>query len=174
MDPSTISRELRLGRDADLTQRRWIVGLSLFGAAIGGVVGAYQTGILRTLPDPPVGPFDSARVDASDYGYKRFETPDGLLMTATFAMTAILAAAGGRNRPARHPLLPILTAGKTIYDAFTAVKLAREEWAGNKALCAYCQAATLTSFAAVALALPEAGRALRQVAGRIRQRDQLS
>jgi len=36
-----------------------------------------------------------------------------------------------------------------------------EEWKDNRALCAYCQAATLVSLASFVLALPEAGRALR-------------
>lgn len=166
MDPNLLSRELRLTQSPDMSHRRWIIGLSLVGAAIGGIVGAYQTGILRDLPDPPVGPFDSARVDASAYGYKRLQTPDGLLMTATFALTAILAAAGGRNRSSSHPLIPLAMAGKTIYDLFTALKLAREEWAENKALCAYCQVATLTSLVSAALALPEAGRAAARLFGR--------
>lgn len=67
MEPTRLSRELRRGRSDDLARRRGIIALSLLGAAIGGVVGAYQTGLLRHLPDPPVGPFDSDRVDASDY-----------------------------------------------------------------------------------------------------------
>jgi hypothetical protein len=48
----------------------------------------------------------------------------------------------------------------------TTVKLAREEWSENRAFCAYCQAATLASFASVAFALPEAGKAARHLLGR--------
>ena len=165
MDPTRLSRELRLGRGPDLARRRWIVGLSLFGAAMGGVVGAYQMGMVRRLPDPPVGPFDASKVDASDYAYRRMDTPDGLLMLGTYAVTAALAGAGGERRAEEAPHLPLLMAGKAAYDVATAAELAREEWGGNRALCAYCQAATVASLAAAALALPEALRAAQSLAG---------
>ena len=161
MQPRQLSRELRHGGSDHLQRRRWIVGLSLAGAAIGGIVGAYQMGMVRHLPDPPRGRFDSDRVDASDYAYKRFDTPDGLLMTTTFGVTAALAAAGGERRAEDRPLLPIAMAAKTLYDAYTALQLAREEWDENRAFCAYCQAATVTTLAAAALALPEAVQAAR-------------
>jgi hypothetical protein len=161
--PTTLSRELRHGRDPDLVRRRWVVGLSLFGAAMGGVVGAYQMGLVRRLPDPPAGPFDSGRVDASDYAYKRFDAPDGLIMVLTYAASALLAGAGGADRARDTPWLPLVSAAKAAYDVQTAAKLAREEWDGNEALCAYCQAATLLTLANAALALPEAGEAVRHL-----------
>ena len=43
----------------------------------------------------------------------------------------------------------------------TNLKLAQEEWADDKALCAYCQAASVTSMVSLVLALPEASRGLR-------------
>jgi hypothetical protein len=101
--PSELSRDLRQRTDPDLRRRRWLVGLSLLGVAIGQVVTLYQTGIIRRLPDPPVGPFDSERVNASDYAYKRLQMPDAVLMIATYAVTAALAAAGGRNRAEEQP-----------------------------------------------------------------------
>jgi uncharacterized membrane protein len=159
--PTELSRDLRRCTDPDLRRRRWLVGLSLFGVAIGQVVTLYQTGILRRLPDPPVGPFDSERVNASDYAYKRLQLPDAVLMVATYAVTAALAAAGGRDRAERSPALPLAMAAKTGWDSYTCLKLAQEEWAENRALCAYCQVATLASLASLALSLPEARRALR-------------
>ena len=164
MNPTRLSRELRTARTPDLRRRRAQVGLNLACAAIGGVVAAYQTGLIRHLPDPPVGPFDSSRVDASDYAYKRAETPDGLLMVLTYAASAALAGAGGKDRARDKPWLPILAAAKSAYDARTAAMLAREEWAENEALCAYCQAASLLTLVSAALALPEAARAIRSLA----------
>lgn len=165
MDPTRLSHELRTRQDPDLRRRRWIVGLSLANAAIGGIVASYQMGMVKHLPDPPVGPFDTDRVDASSYGYKRLDTPDGLLMTATFAVTAILAGAGGADRARDNPALPIAMAGKTLYDSVTTIKLAREEWAENKALCAYCSLATVLTFAIAGLAMPEAFSAAQTFAG---------
>lgn len=164
MEPRALSRYLREGDDAELTRRRWVVGLSMLGVAAGQVVSLYQTGIVKHLPDPP-GPFDSDRVDASEYAYKRADSPDGLAMTVSYALTALLAGTGGPDRPRTHPLLPMVMAAKTLYDTGLAVELGREEWNDNKALCAYCQAATLASAASLALALPEAIRAAKTYFG---------
>ena len=165
MHPRQLSRELREGTGDDLARRRWTVGLSLFGAAMGGVVSLYQMGVLRRLPDLPFEPFDATKVDAADYAYSRLDTPDGPLMVANYALTAILASAGGANRARTSPSLPLALAAKTLLDAASALRLAREEWAETRALCGYCQAATLASLASVALALPEAARAARTLAG---------
>lgn len=159
MNPTQLSRELRESRDPQMTKRRWIVGLSLLGAAMGQVVSLYQTGIIRELPDPPVGPFDSARVDASDYAYKRVDTPDALLMVVSYGITAWLAGAGGVSRSEQQPWLPLAMGAKIAGDVVTAVQLGREEWAENKALCFYCQVATVCSIASLALAAPEMSRA---------------
>ena len=78
MNPTQLSHELRKARTPDLKRRRWIVGLSLLGAAMGQVVSLYQMGIVKRLPDPPRGPFNATKVDASDYAYSRFRSPDGL------------------------------------------------------------------------------------------------
>ncbi|CCG05585.1 vitamin K epoxide reductase family protein [Blastococcus saxobsidens] len=161
--PAQLSRYLRTGSDPDLGRRRWLVGLSLAGVTIGQVVGAYQVGLLRHLPDPPVGPFDSDRVDASEYAYERASTPDGLIMIVTYAFTAWLAGAGGANRAQHRPILPLLMAAKVASDVAIDVKLAREEWQENKAFCAWCQTATALSGVSLALALPEARRAWRQL-----------
>jgi len=140
-----------------------VVGLSWVGATAGMIVGLYQMGVFKRLPDLPVGPFDATKVDASDYGYKRLQTPDGLLMVASYAVTAILAGAGGRDRARTHPGLPAALAAKTVYDLIVALKLAREEWHENRALCGYCQAATVASLASVGLAMPEALQVVHQL-----------
>lgn len=164
--PAQLSRELREGHSEDLTRRRWMVGLSLLGVAMGQIVSLYQMGIVKHLPDPPVGPFDSDKVDASDYAYKRLATPDALIMVTNYGLTAWLAGAGDLNRAQSAPWLPIATALKALGDAGTALELGREEWQDNKALCVYCQVATLVSLATVALAVPEALKAYRAWRGR--------
>lgn len=164
--PRELSRDLRLRTTPDLRRRRWVVGLSLLGVAMGQIVALFQTGIVRHLPDPPVGPFDSDRVDASDYAYKRLQMPDAILMIGTYAVTAGLAAAGGRDRAETAPLLPVAMAAKTVFDTATNLKLAREEWGENQALCTYCQVATVVSLVSVVLALPEAAHGARRLLGR--------
>lgn len=159
--PRQLSLELREGEGDELYRRRWIVGLSFIGAAMGQIVSLYQMGILRHLPDLPTRYTDASRVDASDYAYKRFATPDGLMMLATYAVTAILAGVAGRDRSREQPLLSLALGAKTVYDAALCLKLAREEWRENKAVCSYCQTASLVSLASVALAAPEVVRAAR-------------
>jgi uncharacterized membrane protein len=162
--PRELSRELREETSGDLARRRWTIGLSFAGSAIGMVVGAYQTGILKRLPDILPGRiFDAEKVDASDYAYERMQMPDGPLMAITYGITAALAAAGGKDRARQNPALPIAASAKAGYDLVTCVRLAREEWRENKALCSWCQIATLVSAATLALTLPEAVRAGREL-----------
>ena len=162
LEPAQLSRELREGTSPELTRRRWTVGLSFAGSAIGMLVGAYQTGMLKRLPDVLPGRlFDAEKVDGSDYAYKRMQTPDALLMAVTYGITAALAGAGGGDRARQTPALPIAAAAKAGYDLVTAVRLGREEWAENKALCSWCQLATLISAVTAALTIPEALRAAK-------------
>ena len=164
--PSALSRQLRLGDTPDLGRRRKVLGLSAVGAAAGILVGLYQTGVVKHLPDPPFGPFDSDRVDASDYAYKRARTPDGLAMLVTYGVTMLLAGAGGEDRARKLPWLPLALAAKVASDVATNLTLAKEEWAENGALCAYCQAANLASLASLPLVLPEARKALHHLLDR--------
>lgn len=151
-----LSNELRNGESADLTRRRWIIGLSMVGSTMAQVVSMYQTGIIKELPDPPLPFFDSDRVDASNYAYSRLDTPDGFMMLANYAITGWLAGAGGKDRAKENPILPIAMAGKTLLDTVTSLELAREEWSENKAFCAYCQVATACSALSFLLSIPEA------------------
>jgi uncharacterized membrane protein len=166
MNPTQLSYELRNGKSADLTRRRWIIGLSILGVAAGQIVSLYQTGIIKHLPDPPIGPFDSDKVDASDYGYKRLDTPDALPMMVTYGLTACLAGAGGIRRASQQPLLPVAMGLKTLFDVANTLFLGREEWKENKALCFYCQVATVASIASLALAVPEAVKGAKQLLGK--------
>lgn len=161
--PQQLSHELRETTDPDLQRRRWIVGLSFAGILVGKMVALYQFGMIRRLPDLPLPKVDSNKVDAAPYAYRRFSTPDAFMMIVNYALTACLTAAGGRDRAKQAPILSIVTGLKTLSDAATTAELGREEWKENKALCAYCQVATLCSFASVALALPEMWKAVRNL-----------
>ncbi|MBC6610060.1 vitamin K epoxide reductase [Hymenobacter sp. BT507] len=166
MNPTQLSHELRNGQSPDLKRRRWIIGLSMVTVAAGQMVTLYQTGIIKHLPDPPLDVFDSDKVDASDYGYKRLDTPDAGPMMITGALTATLAAAGGMERATTMPWLPVAMGVKTVVDAVTNITLGREEWKENKALCFYCQASTVAALATVALAAPEVIKAVKNLLGR--------
>jgi hypothetical protein len=67
--------------------------------------------------------------------------PDAAMMIMTYATTAALASAGGAERATRQPALPLAFAAKAWYDFAPAC--GQEEWADNKALCSWCQLATM-------------------------------
>lgn len=166
MDPIQLSEELRKGQNPHMTRRRWIIGLSMLGGSMGQLVTLYQTGIINHLPDPPGQEiFDADRVDASNYAYSRFNSPDGPLMAINYGITAWLASAGGIDRARRNPLLPIAMGIKLVLDGVVSLELAREEWSENKAFCEYCQIATLGSIASIVLAAPEVLDAVRTLFG---------
>lgn len=161
LEPSRLSRELREGTGPELRNRRIGVGLSLAGAVIGGVVGAYQMGLIKRLPDILPGKvWDAEKVDASDYAYQNLQQPDGPMMLVNYGLTAMTIAAGGEDRAAQNPALPLVASGKAAFDLALCGALAVEEWRENKALCSWCQVATILSAATLAVTLPEAARAL--------------
>ncbi|KYC37256.1 vitamin K epoxide reductase [Scytonema hofmannii PCC 7110] len=166
MEPTQLSQELREGNNPHMTRRRWIIGLSTLGGSMGQIVSLYQTGIVKHLPDPPVPVFDADRVDASDYAYSRFNSPDGPIMVLNYAITGWLAAAGGLDRARKNPWLPIAMGVKILLDTVVSAELAREEWAENKAFCEYCQVATVASIASLVLAAPEVLAASRVLLSR--------
>jgi len=86
------------------------------------------------------------------------------MMVVSYGITAWLAGAGGKDRAKALPMLPVAMGLKVLGDTLVALELGREEWRENKALCAYCQVATLCSIASAALAFPEVGKAVRTLA----------
>jgi hypothetical protein len=162
LEPAQLSRELREGGGRDLARRRAAIALSFAGAAIGGIVGAYQVGLTKRLPDVlPGAIFDAEKVDASDYAYRTLQQPDAPMMLVTYGLTAMAIAAGGKDRATQNPALPVVAAAKSIFDLVLCLALARDEWRDNKKLCSWCQVATGLSAVTVALTLPEAVKALR-------------
>lgn len=162
LEPPELSRDLREGAGPELKRRRIGIGLSLFGALLAGAVTAYQTGLVKRLPDILPGEvWDAEKVDASDYAYSMLQGPDGPLMLVTYGVTAMALAAGGADRARRNPHLSLLAAGKAAADFATCLIMARKEWRENAKLCSYCQVATAVSGATLALALPEAVSAAR-------------
>ncbi len=161
LSPSQLSRELRRGSGPDLRKRRIGIGLSFAGAVIGGVVGSFQTGIIKRLPDILPGRiFDAEKVDASDYAYDNLQSPDGPMMVVNYGLTAMAIAAGGKDRAEQNPALPVVATGKAAFDLALCGALAVQEWRENRKLCSWCQVATAISAITLALTLPETVRAL--------------
>jgi hypothetical protein len=132
------------------------------------VVGAYQMGLIRHLPEPPLRLFDADEVDAAPQAYSRMSLPmpDAFLGLVSYAVTAGLASAGGADRAGRRGWLPALMGAKVLADAYQAGKLSWEQWALHRRFCFWCLLAAGATFAAVPLALPESWAALKHLLGR--------
>jgi uncharacterized membrane protein len=152
MHPRALSLELRQSRHPILKNRRRIAGLSLTSGASMMLIGLYQLGILRHLPDLPGRWFDAERVDASSEAYARFATPDAFLGLVSYGLTAMLAAAGGvrRSRWIARALF-----AKVLGDSAFALKLTIDQWAKHRAFCVWCLIAAAATFASLPLSTRE-------------------
>ena len=165
MNPEELSEQLREGTGGFLAQRRKIASLALAAAGSMGLVSLYQTGVIKGLPDPPLPYFDSEKVDAGAEAYSMLSMPDAPLGLGSYAVTLSLAAMGGEARASERPWIPLALAAKTVLDALQAGKLTVDQWTKHRAFCVWCLIAAGCTFATVALALPEARAALRNVRG---------
>jgi uncharacterized membrane protein len=146
-----------------LWRRRTIIGLSLVGMASMAAVTLFQTGLLSHLPDPPLPGFHSDAVNASDTAYQ-FGVPDGPLSLAGHAATIALTAWGGPDRPRSQPWLPLAAAGVMAAEAAVAGKyLFYQMPVVERKACVYCIVDALAHLGALALALPDARRALAEL-----------
>lgn len=154
-----VSESLRRGSGELLARRRRIAALSLGAAGAMGVVSAYQSGVVRGVPDPPLPGVDSERVDAAGEAYAILSTSDAALGIASYGVTLSLAAAGPEERWREQPWLPVALAVKVAADALSGVALTLEQVTKHRALCFWCLLAAVASVAMVPQAIPEARRA---------------
>lgn len=158
-----LSREWRTGTGATLRRRRGIVGLSLVASGSMSLIAAYQTGLIKHLPEPPLRFFNADKVDASPEAYEKLSTPDAILGLGSYAMTMTLATMGGRDRAA---WLDLALAGKVAFDVANAAKLTIDQWTKQRAFCFWCLVAAGATFAMAPLVVPEALAAFRSLTSR--------
>jgi uncharacterized membrane protein len=158
-----LSDDLRRGAGDALDARRRIAALSLSAMGSMGVVAAYQFGLLKSLPEPPLPFLDSDRVDASGEAYQLLRTPDAALGLASYAATLALAGMGTRDRAREQPWLPLALAAKTVLDAASGIYLGLEQGTKHKRFCTWCLIAAGASIAMVPTALPEARSSWRHL-----------
>jgi uncharacterized membrane protein len=152
--------------DEEMRLRRALVGVSLAGIAAMGVVTLLQSGLVRHLPDPPVGKFHSDKVNSSHEAYRR-GTPDAPLAITAHAVNLTLATLGGADRARRTPWLPLLATLIAVPQAATAAQyLFHQMPKVDKAWCPYCIVDALTLFATLGLTLKESARSARTLLSR--------
>jgi hypothetical protein len=164
MDGRLLSKALRTSGGLYLFCRRGIVVTSFVAGASMMMIGLYQMGILRRLPDVPRSKFQSSRVAAVPPAYRPLglPIPDALLGLLSYAVTAALAGFGGPDRRDRLPWIVPLMAAKVLGDAALGAVLFGIQWAWYRAFCMYRVIAACASFVAVPLAVPETWAALRR------------
>jgi uncharacterized membrane protein len=161
-----VSDALRRHDSPDLRRRRGAVALTLVATGALALVEAYQTGLIRHLPEPPLPHLDGDRVDAAGEAYVHGRTPDAGLAIASYGATLALLGAGADDRAEEHPWIPVLAAAKVLADAGSAAYLFVEQVTAHRRVCGWCTLAAAANIAAVPLVLPEALRGLRTLRGR--------
>ncbi|MDQ6938419.1 MAG: vitamin K epoxide reductase [Actinomycetota bacterium] len=158
-----VSDDLRRGSGELLDRRRRLAGLSLGAMGALGVVAAYQHGLVRHLPEPPLPGLGADEVDASGEAYQYLHTPDASLGLASQAITLVLAGMGPRRRAEEHPWVPLAMAAKVVVDAAGGVFLTLEQATKHRRFCFWCLLAAAANVAALPQVVPEARVALRAV-----------
>ncbi len=165
-EAEAVSDAMRRGATRNLARRRRTAALALAAISSFVPVAAYQTGLLRHLPDPPLPGLDSDAVDASGEAYHLLLTSDAALGIGSYAVTVALAGMGANDRAQEKPWLPIALAAKVGLDAAGALYLTAEQLTKHRRVCTYCTAASLVTLAMIPQVLPEARAAWRSWRGR--------
>lgn len=151
-----LRKDLQHGHSAALRRRRTIIGLSIIGMGSMAIVSAFQTGLLKHLPDPPLDRFQSDEVNSSDTAY-HWGVPDGTISLAGHATNIVLAAYGRRDRVEVEPWAPLAACVKAAAEAAVAVKyLFYEMPIVQKKWCGYCITDAMMHIGTFAFTLPEA------------------
>lgn len=78
-----------------------------------GLIAAYQMGLIRHIPEPPLPKLDADKVDASDEAYETLWTGDAFLGLTSYAVTATLAAMERVRFSLRHSRTPLFGLGRS-------------------------------------------------------------
>jgi hypothetical protein len=156
-----VSDALRRQDTPHLRARRRVALLQVASNTALGVVGLYQFGLLRRVPEPPLPGLGADAVTASGAAYQLGRTPDSTLGIISGGITLALAGMGGPKRASAHPLLPLAMFAKTLLDAAGGLYLVAEELTKHKKICALCIGMWFAFVASVPTAWPEARDALR-------------
>jgi uncharacterized membrane protein len=145
-----------------------VIGVSLLASASLGVIGLYQVGLLKHLPEPKLPGFQSEQVNSSEEAYRWLGTPDAFLGLGSYVATMTLAAMGGPNRAETQPWIPLALAAKVGLDTALAGFQVLTQARKLHTYCSWCLLTSAATFASVPLVLPEARAALKRVAGRMK------
>jgi uncharacterized membrane protein len=163
--PGALRERIQNDSSRNMRLRRAATAVSLLGIATMAATTLLQMGIVRRLPDPPVGNFDTWKVNSSDEAYS-YGGPDSPINILAHALSIVVAATGGPDRASRHAWLPLLAAAIEAPQSLVAAKyLFHQMPYVDEAWCPYCIADALAHFATLGLVLPEAIEAAAHLLG---------
>ena len=161
-----VSDALRRGAGDFLDRRRRMALLQTASAGALALVGLYQFGLIRSVPEPPLPGLDGDRVDASGEAYSFLHTPDSALAIVSAGVSLVLAGMGDERRHEERPWIPLLLLGKSLVDAASGLYLSAEQVTKHKRVCSWCTLSAGLLVATVPTALPEARAAWRSLRAR--------
>src|SRR5690348_10515315 len=161
--PAALSRQLRETSAPFLRERRGVIGLSLVASAALGLIGLYQMGILKRLPEPGLPRLDSEKVNRSAEAYRWLETPDAFLGLGSYVATMTLAAMGGPKRAEEQPWIPLALAAKVGIDTAMAGLQVLMQARKLHTYCSWCLLTSAASLGSLPLVIPEARAALKRL-----------
>lgn len=164
MQAAAIRDELRTSHTDDMDKRRTILLLSALGLVDFSIISLYQTGVIKKLPDLPLAIFDSNKVNASKGAYQ-FGVPDGPVSATVYALTMVLASAGGSSRSGRKPVMDALLGAAVAGNAGGALYYLYDMVFKQKKVCLYCVTGAAINIASAAIAAPLVKRSLKQIFG---------
>jgi uncharacterized membrane protein len=132
-------------------------------AATLGVVGLYQFGLLKSVPEPSLPGLGADAVDASGEAYEMLKTPDATLGITSAGVSLALAGMGGAKRHEEQPWIPLVLLAKSLFDASGGVYLFAEQVTKHKKVCSWCTASAALLVATVPAVLPEARAAWKSL-----------
>lgn len=156
-----VSDALRRGSGPFLDGRRRTALLQTGAAGALAVVGLYQFGVLRSVPEPSWPGLGADQVDASGEAYQMLRTPDAAIGIASAGVSLVLAGMGSAKRHEEQPWIPLLLLAKSLADAAGASYLFAEQLTKHKKVCSWCTVSAGLLIATVPAVWPEARAALR-------------
>ena len=154
LDVVGIRNTLREGHSQSLERRRKIALFSSIGLIDFAIISLYQIGLIRHLPGIPGKVFDSDKVNASKKAYQ-MGLPDGTTGAALYAVTLMLASAGGVRKTGRRPLFTYLLGGAVFAGVGGALQYLYDMAKNQKKACPYCITGALMHFSMVPLVIAE-------------------
>lgn len=151
-----VSDALRRGSSPHLDARRRTAALQTAAAGALAVVGLYQFGLLRSVPEPGLPGLGADAVDASGEAYQVLRTPDSALGIASAGVSLVLAGMGGARRHEEQPWIPLVLLAKSLLDAAGGTYLFAEQVTRHKKVCSWCTVSAGLLLATVPTVLPEA------------------